>query len=164
MLCLEILLQRFMGYLVRKLKVHTRYLLTIKRKYHSHQLQLRSAGEFSNCFGSFRDGVFGEFTGKDKFDSRLDFAAREGPFSIVSNQFAGLPCDLLKGVINKGVHDVHRLLADPDFGVDLLQNLVDVEGEGLYSSLGPPDDGGSSSTHRFCSFSWGHCVLLFFKS
>lgn len=38
--------------------------------------------------------------------------------------------------MDEGVHDVHGLLADADVGVDLLEDLVDVDGEGLYSSSG----------------------------
>ena len=36
--------------------------------------------------------------------------------------------------MDEGVHDVHGLLGDADVGVDLLEDLVDVDGEGLNSS------------------------------
>ena len=36
--------------------------------------------------------------------------------------------------MNEGVHDVHGLLGDADVGVYLLEDLVDVDGEGLDSS------------------------------
>ena len=36
--------------------------------------------------------------------------------------------------MDEGVHDVHGLLGDSDVGVDLLEDLVDVDGEGLNSS------------------------------
>jgi hypothetical protein len=32
--------------------------------------------EFGNGFGTFRYGVFGEFSGEDKFDGGLDFSGR----------------------------------------------------------------------------------------
>ena len=36
--------------------------------------------------------------------------------------------------MNERVHDVHGLLGDADVGVHLLENLVDVDREGLDSS------------------------------
>jgi len=36
--------------------------------------------------------------------------------------------------VDERVHDVHGLLGDSDVGVDLLEDLVDVDGEGLNSS------------------------------
>jgi len=36
--------------------------------------------------------------------------------------------------MNERVHDVHGLLGDTNVGVYLLEDLVDVDGEGLYSS------------------------------
>ena len=36
--------------------------------------------------------------------------------------------------MDERVHDVHGLLGDSDVGVDLLEDLVDVDGEGLNSS------------------------------
>ena len=41
----------------------------------------------------------------------------------------------VEGVVNEGVHDGHRLLGDTGVGVDLLEDLVDVGGEGLGSLL-----------------------------
>ena len=88
----------------------------------------------------------------------MDLAGREGSFSIVSNQFGGLRGDPLEGVIDKGVHDVHSLLADADLGVHLLQNLVDVERKGFYSPFGPLDDGSAASAaaYGFGCFPGGH--------
>ena len=36
--------------------------------------------------------------------------------------------------MDEGVHDVHGLLGNTNVGVHLLQNLVDIDGEGLNSS------------------------------
>ena len=41
--------------------------------------------EFGDSFGSFRDGVFGEFSGEDKFDGSLDFSGGHGVFFVVSD-------------------------------------------------------------------------------
>ena len=100
--------------------------------------------------------MFGELTGEEELHGRLDLAAGERSFSIVSNQFAGLSGQSVEGVVDEGVHDVHGLLADSDFGVDLLQNLVDVEREGLNSSFGSSDNGDSSSSGGFGGLSAGH--------
>jgi hypothetical protein len=36
--------------------------------------------------------------------------------------------------VNEGVHDVHGFLGNTNIGVDLLEDLVDIDGEGLDSS------------------------------
>ena len=113
-----------------------------------------STSEFLNGFCSFRDSMLGKFTWKEKFDSRLDFAAWKSSFSVVSNQLAGFTCKSVKSVINKWVHDVHSFLADSDLRVNLLQDLVDVKREGFNSFFVSNSDGCSSSTNSFGSFSW----------
>ena len=86
----------------------------------------------------------------------MDLAAGERSFSIVSNQFTALCGQSIERVIDEGVHDVHGLLADTDFGVDLFEDLVDIEREGLNSSFGPSDNGDSSSSGGFGRFSAWH--------
>ena len=53
---------------------------------------------------------------------------------VVSNELGGLEGNLLEDISNEGVHDLHGSLGDTDFGVDLLEDSVDVYGEGLGSS------------------------------
>ena len=102
--------------------------------------------------------MFGKFTWKEELHSRLDLAGGQSPLPVVPNQFAGFTGKSFKGVIDEGVHDVHGLLADADLGVHLLEDLVDVEREGLDPSLGSSNDWCSSPTYSFCSFPWSHYV------
>ena len=90
-------------------------------------------GEFGDGFGSFGDGVLREFSGEEEFDGGLDLLGREGSSVVVSDEFGGLDGDSLEDVVHEGVHDVHGLLGDADIIVDLLEDLVDVQGEGLAS-------------------------------
>ena len=94
-----------------------------------------SRSEFGDGFGTFRDGVFGQFSWEDKTDSSLDFATGDGGFAVVGNQFAGFGGDFTKDVVDEGVHDGHTFLGHTGVGVDLFQHLVNVNSEGFYSSL-----------------------------
>ena len=84
--------------------------------------------------GSFRDGVSGEFSGEDELDSRLDFPGGESSSLVESDELGAFGGDSVEGVVDEGVHDVHGLLGDTDVGVDLLEDLVDIDGEGFNSS------------------------------
>ena len=86
----------------------------------------------------------------------MDLPEGDGGPLVVVGQFGSLDSNTVKKIVDKEVHDVHGLLADSDFGVDLLQNLVDVEREGLDSSFGPSDNGDSSSSGGFGRLSAGH--------
>ena len=46
-------------------------------------------------------------------------------------QSASLSSNTLEDVIDEGVHDGHGLAGDTSVGVDLLQDLVDVDGVGF---------------------------------
>ena len=84
--------------------------------------------------GSFRDGVSGQLSGEDQLDSGLDLAGGKSSSLVESDELGSLSGDSVEGVVDEGVHDVHGLLGDADVGVDLLEDLVDVDGEGLNSS------------------------------
>ena len=56
-------------------------------------------------------------------------------FLVVANKSAALTGDFLEDIIDERVHDAHRSLADSDLRVDLLENSVDVDAEGLGSLL-----------------------------
>ena len=86
--------------------------------------------------------MLGEFSWKDESDGRLDFSGGEGVFLIISNELGGLGSDLLEDVVDEGVHDGHGSLGDTGLWVNLLQDSVDVDGEGLDSLGLSLDDGG----------------------
>ena len=89
---------------------------------------------FGDSLGSFRNGVPGKFSGEDELDGRLDLSGGESSPLVEADELGSFGGDSVEGVVDEGVHDVHGLLADADVGVHLLEDLVDVDGEGLHSS------------------------------
>ena len=79
--------------------------------------------------------MLGQFTGEEQPDGSLDFPGGDGGPLVVVSQTGGLCCNALKDVIDKGVHDGHGLGADASVGVDLLQDLVDVDRVGFLPLL-----------------------------
>ena len=82
---------------------------------------------------------------------------------VVSDESGGLVGDLLEDIVDEGVHDGHGSLGDTSLGVNLLEDSVDVDGEGL-GSLGSSLWGNS----LLALLSWGvssgfscHFVNLF---
>ena len=76
----------------------------------------------------------GQLSGEDEFDGRLDFSGGEGPPLVESDELGAFGGNSVEGVVDEGVHYVHGLLGYSDVGVDLLEDLVNVDGEGLNSS------------------------------
>ena len=56
---------------------------------------------------------------------------------VVVSQFGGFSGNSFKDVIDKGVHDAHGLGGDTSVRVDLLENLIDVDGIALLARLSP---------------------------
>jgi len=112
----------------------------------------RSAGELGDGLGALGDGVLGELTGEEEADGGLDLAAGEGVALVVADEAGALSGDLLEDVVDEGVHDAHGLLGDAGLGVNLLEDTVDVDGEGLSAAVAA----GSSTGSGFSSS--GHCV------
>ena len=84
--------------------------------------------------GSFGNGMSGQLSGEDELDSGLDLAGRKSSSLVESDELGSFGGDSVEGVVDERVHDVHGLLGDTNVGVDLLEDLVDVDGEGLNSS------------------------------
>ena len=88
-------------------------------------------------------------------DSGLDLSGCDGASPVVVSQPAGLSCDTLKDVIHKGVHDGHGLAGYTSVRVNLLEDLVDVDGVGfpplpLVSGMG----GICLADGLLCSLEW----------
>lgn len=77
--------------------------------------------------------MLGKLTGEDQTNGGLNLSGREGLLLVVSHELDGLLGDLVEDIVDEGVHDTHRLLGDTSVGVDLLQNLEDVDSEVLSS-------------------------------
>ena len=71
--------------------------------------------------------MLGQFTGEEKPDGSLDFPGGDGGPLVVVGKTGGLGGDALEDVVDEGVHDGHGLGADASVGVDLLEDLVDVD-------------------------------------
>ena len=119
-----------------------------------------SRGELGDSLGALGDGVLGELTGEEEADGGLDLAGGEGVLLVVSHEAGGLGGNLLEDVVDEGVHDGHGSLGDTGLGVHLLEDTVDVDGEGLgSSSLGGSlagSLGGSAGSGSFTGGSLGH--------
>ena len=89
---------------------------------------------FGDGLSSLRNGMSGEFSGEDELDSRLDLTGRESSSLVEPDELGSLSGDSVESVVDEGVHDVHGLFGDSNVGVHLLEDLVDVDGEGLDSS------------------------------
>ena len=92
--------------------------------------------------------MLGELSWEEESDGGLDFAGGESVLSVVSNKSGGLVGDLLEDVVDERVHDGHGSLGDSGLWVNLLEDSVDVDGEGFGSS-------GSSLWSGGSGFSWG---------
>ncbi len=82
---------------------------------------------FGDGFGTFTDGVLGQFTGQQQSDGGLDLSAGDRRALVVVSQTGGFGGDSFEDVVHETVHDAHRLAADTSVGVDLFQHLVDVD-------------------------------------
>jgi len=71
--------------------------------------------------------VLGELTREEQADGRLDLPGRDGGALVVVSQARGLSSDALEDVIHERVHDRHSLPGDASVGVNLLEDLVDVD-------------------------------------
>ena len=92
---------------------------------------LLAAGVFGYSLGSFGNGVFSQFSGKEESDSCLNFSGGNGrPLVVVSKSgcFSG---DSLKDIVHEAVHDAHGLAGNTSVRVHLFQDFVDVDSVGF---------------------------------
>ena len=117
-------------------------------------------GVLGDGLGSLRDGVLGKLSGKEESDGSLDLSGGEGVLLVVSDELGGLSGDFLEDIVDEGVHDGHGSLGDTGLGMNLLEDSVDVDGEGFNSLLllGGLNFSGLSGA----SLSWGlwHLLLI----
>ena len=83
--------------------------------------------------------MLGELSWENKSDSRLDFSGAEGLSLVVLDKFTGFSSEFTEDVVDEGVHDGHGSLGDTSFWVNLLQDSVDIDREGLCSLLKSSD-------------------------
>ena len=100
----------------------------------ANQLKKSLLDVFGDGLGSFWNSVSGEFPREDKLNSGLDFSGWESSSFVESNELWTFGGNSVEDIVNEGVHDVHGFLWDSDIWVHLLEDLVDIDGEGLNSS------------------------------
>ena len=66
---------------------------------------LLGRGVFGDGFGSFRDGVLGQFSGKQKSDGSLDFPRSNGAPLVVVSETRSFGGNAFEDVVHEGVHD-----------------------------------------------------------
>ena len=120
--------------------------MVLKRTvFHDSQVKkLLGAGVFGDGLGTFRDGVFGQFTRQQKPDGSLDFPGGDGRSLVVVSKTGSFSSDTFEDIVDEGVHDAHGLGGHTGIGVDLFQDLVDVDGVRFLTFLG-----------AFLATSWG---------
>ena len=92
---------------------------------------LLRASVLGNRLGSFRNGVLGKFTWKQESNSSLDFSGGDGGPLVVMGQSGGFGGNPFENIVDETVHDGHGFGGNAGVWVDLLENLVDVDREGL---------------------------------
>ena len=114
---------------------------------------LLGAGVLGDGLGALADSVFGQLSREKQTHGSLDFSAGDGGSPVVVGQTAGLSSNPLKDVVNKAVHDGHGLAGNASVRVNLLQDLVHVDG---IAFLPPPL---ALLVPRTGCFSLGGCLL-----
>ena len=79
--------------------------------------------------------MLGQLTGEEQAHGGLNLPRSDGGALVVVSQARGLSGNALKNIIHERVHDSHGLRGDAGVGVDLLQDLVDVDGIALLPGL-----------------------------
>ena len=90
--------------------------------------ELFGAGVLGDGLGAFTHGVLGQLAGEQEPDGGLDLPGGDGRPLVVVGQAGRLGGDALEDVVDEAVHDAHRLGGNSGVGVDLLQDLVNVDG------------------------------------
>ena len=96
---------------------------------------LLATGVLSDGLCPFTDCMLAQLSRQVETDGGLDLAAGDGVLLVVVSQSRCLGGDTLEDVVHEGVHDAHGLAGDAGVRVDLLQDLVDVDGVTLSACL-----------------------------
>ena len=72
--------------------------------------------------------MFSQFSGEEEPDSCLDFPGGDGGPLVVVGKAGSFGSDTFEDVVDEGVHDAHGLGGYTSVGVNLFQDLVDVDG------------------------------------
>ncbi|CAB4067693.1 H2B [Lepeophtheirus salmonis] len=104
-------------------------------------MKLLGGSVFGHSLRSFRNSVLGQLSGEEKTDCSLDFSGGDGGPLVVVSETRRFGSDSLKDIVHEGVHDAHGLGRDASVRVDLLQDLINVNGIGFFPLVGSPLSG-----------------------
>ena len=71
--------------------------------------------------------MFGQLAWQEQPHSSLNLLGGDGAPLVVVGELTSLSSNPRKHIIHEGVHDAHGLRGHSSIGMDLLQNLVDVD-------------------------------------
>ncbi|RID54270.1 hypothetical protein BRARA_G01604 [Brassica rapa] len=99
------------------------------RKHRINTKKKRSliACEFGNSLRPFGNGVLRELSRQHKPNRRLDLPRRNRRLLVVPSELRRFLGEFLEDVVDETVHDPHRFSGDSDVGMNLLQDLEDVD-------------------------------------
>ena len=87
-----------------------------------------------DSFSPLGNGVLGQLSGEEKSDGSLDLPGCDGAPLVVVGQARGFSSNPFEDVVDKAVHDGHSLPGNPGVGMDLLEDLIDVDPVALLPS------------------------------
>ncbi|KAH9624374.1 hypothetical protein KSS87_011886, partial [Heliosperma pusillum] len=79
--------------------------------------------------------MLSQFTRQHKSHSSLNFPGSNSRLLVVPCKLRRFLSKLLEDVVDKAVHNAHRLARDSDIGMNLLENLKDVDLVGFNALL-----------------------------
>ena len=83
-------------------------------------------GKLGHGLGSFRHGMFGQFSRKHQSDRRLDLSAAQSCLLGISGKTSCLRGNAIEDIVDKRVHDGHALFGNSSVRVDLFEHAVNV--------------------------------------
>ena len=98
-------------------------------------MNLLGGGVLGNGLGTLGDGVLGELAREEESAGSLDLSGGDCCLLVDLGKAGSFAADSVEDVANERVHDGHGLGGDALVGMDLLEDLVDVDAEGLLSCL-----------------------------
>ena len=94
-------------------------------------------GVLGHSLGTLGHGVLGQLTGEEQPDGGLDFPGGDGGPLVVVGKTGSLSGDSFEDIVDERIHDGHGLGGNTGIGVNLLEDLVDVDGV-RFTPLLPP--------------------------
>merc|ERR1719186_1328391 len=112
---------------------------------------LLRTGVLGNSLRTLRHSMLSKLSGKEKPHGSLNLTGSNGGPLVVVSKTARFCSNTLEQIVNERIHNAHGFGGHAGVGVDLLQDLVDVDGVRLLPLLALPTLGsplGFNSIYR----------------